>query len=306
MMPNRPTAVHRSLIILYSVLAVGLGTTLAAETEEYQNEIENWHRDRQEQLTAESGWLSLIGLFWLEEGINLIGSDPDSDVLLPSAKAPSEVGRLILQAGQVHLTVAPGAPLTYEGDPVSDLDLAVDTSGDPTVLDLGDLQFYVIERSGRFGVRARDRYHPARFDFPGIEKFPTRPEWRIVGRLETHDPPRTIPIPNVLGQINDLKSPGTAVFDVDGQSYRLEALQASRGRLYLIFADQTSGRETYGGGRFLYSEPVAEDGSVVLDFNKSYNPPCAFTDFATCPLPPRQNKLATRIEAGERKYGRHR
>ncbi len=277
----------------------------AAEAASYASQIEDWHRGRLEQLTSETGWVTLIGLFWLEEGPNTLGSAAGSTVLLPTAKAPASVGTLELRSGRLHLRVTPGVELTHGGQPVTEMDLGVDTSGAPTVLDLGDLQFHVIERAGRFGVRARDRQHPARFEFPGIEIFPIDPDWRITGRLETHDPPRTIPIPNVLGQVNDLESPGTAVFEIEDRSYALEALQGSGERLYLIFADQTSGPETYGGGRFLYSEPVATDGSVVLDFNKAHNPPCAFTDFATCPLPPRQNKLEVRIEAGEKKYGHH-
>jgi len=226
-------------------------------------------------------------------------------VILPSAKAPLHAGTFTLDGGQIRLEVARDVVITQDGNPISTLDLAPDTSGDPTVLDLGDLQFFVIERSGRYGLRVRDRQHPARFDFPGIETFPIQEDWRITGRLETYDPRRTIPIPNVLGTVNNLESPGTTVFDIDGQQYRLDALQGGNNTLYLIFADETSGRETYGGGRFLYSEPVADDGTVVLDFNKAYNPPCAFTDYATCPLPPRQNKLKVRIEAGEKNYGTH-
>jgi uncharacterized protein (DUF1684 family) len=204
----------------------------------------------------------------------------------------------------VRLQVAESARITHAGRRVTELDLAADTTGEPTILDLGDLQFFVIERGGRFGLRIRDRNHPARFDFPGIDRFPVDPAWRLTARLETFEPPRTIKIPNVLGQLTPRESPGAAVFEVAGVTYRLDALAGPEGKLYLIFADQTSGRESYGGGRFLYSEPVAEDGTVVLDFNKAYNPPCAFTDYATCPLPPRQNKLAVRIEAGEKTFGR--
>lgn len=292
-------------VLCGSLLPIAGRNATADETASYQVAIEDWHRQRQDSLTSETGWLSLIGLFWLEEGDNLLGSAPESSIRLPDTKAPAQAGTLTLDGEHVSLKVTPGAVVTHGGVPISELDLAVDTSGKPTILDLGDLQFFVIERAGRYGLRVRDRNHPARFEFPGIEIFPIDSLWRINGRLETYDPPRNIPIPNVLGQVNDQESPGTAVFDIGGQSYRLDALPGPDGRLYLIFGDQTSGRETYGGGRFLYSEPVAADGSVVLDFNKAYNPPCAFTDYATCPLPPRQNKLAARIEAGEKSFDRH-
>lgn len=281
----------------------GSDVVLGSATDEYRAGVEAWHQQRAESLSAENGWLSLIGLFWLHEGANTMGSDPGADIVLPAGKSPSQAGVLDLAGGRVILEVDDAAAITHDGQPVSSIELAVDTTGEPTVLDLGDLQFLLIDRSGKYGLRIRDRQHPARFDFPGIERFPIDADWRITGHLETYDPPRSIPIPNVLGQVNPQESPGTAIFEVEGQTYRIDALQGSRGRLYLIFGDQTSGRETYGGGRFLYSEPVAADGTVVIDFNKAYNPPCAFTDYATCPLPPRQNKLSIRIEAGEMKYG---
>jgi len=300
---------RRSRILLLGVfilLATLPGVAAGADANSYRHEIEAWRQNRVERLTAEDGWLTLIGLFWLKEGANTLGSAPDSGVVLPADKAPAHVGELTLAGDQLELGVAPGVVVTHQGEPISKLTLAADTSGQPTILDLGDLQFFVIERHGRFGLRVRDRAHPARSTFEGIDTYPTTPDWRITGRLERHEPPRTIPVPNVLGTVNHQASPGTVVFEVDDQIYRLDALEASKGRLHLIFADQTSGPETYGGGRFLYSDPVAEDGSVVLDFNKAYNPPCAFTDFATCPLPPRQNKLrGLRIDAGEKNHGRH-
>lgn len=296
-----------SLVVLTGVLCTIPGSQTAAgdDTDAYEIALEEWHRQRIDGLTSETGWLSLIGLFWLEEGVNTVGSDPEGDIVLPSSKSPFRAGTLFLEDGQVRLQASEDAGINHQGAPATNLELAVDTSGSPTMLDLGDLQFYVLERSGLYGLRVRDRNHPARFDFPGLEIFSIDPRWRITGRLETHDPPRTVPIPNVLGQVNEQESPGTVVFEIDGQSYRLDSLRGPDGTLYLIFGDQTSGRETYGGGRFLYSESVADDGSVILDFNKAYNPPCAFTDYATCPLPPRQNKLSVRIEAGEKSFGRH-
>ena len=293
---------------------VGLGVlllmlpalALAADTDDaYEAEIDAWYAARVERLTAPDGWLTLIGLFWLQEGPNTMGSGASSQILLPADKAPGHVATLEKSGGRVELVAAPGADLSRDGRAVTRMTMLPDTSGEPTILDIGDLQFFVIERGDRLGLRVRDRQSPRRFDFPGIERFPVDPRWRIEGTLERHDPPQTIPIPNVLGTVAQEPSPGTLVFDFDGHTYRIDALPASDDRLYLIFADATSGRETYGGGRFLYSDPVQPDGSVVADFNKAYNPPCAFTDFATCPLPPRQNKLAVRIEAGEKKYGDH-
>ena len=300
---------HSLVAVGAAILPVGsalLGSQrLAAEDlASYRASVAEWDRQRAASLTAETGWLSLIGLFWLQEGDNTLGSDPRSDIALPASKSPARAGTLTLRDQRLRLQVAESAPITQAGRRVSELELAADTTGEPTVLDLGDLQFYVIERGGRFGLRVRDRNHPARFDFPGIDRFPVDPAWRLTGKLETFEPARTLEIPNVLGQLTPQESPGAAVFEIAGEIHRLDALAGPEGTLYLIFADQTSGRETYGGGRFLYSEPVAEDGTVVLDFNKAYNPPCAFTDYATCPLPPRQNKLAVPIEAGEKTFDR--
>lgn len=299
-----------SVASLTSALAL-MGCLVLASTAElpaedhgtYEAEIEDWHQRRAASLTSETGWLSLIGLFWLTEGDNTFGSAPANAITLLATKSPPHAGTLTLHRDQVRLRVAEGA-ITRDGEPVTKLDLTADTTGQPTVLDMGDLQFFIIERGGRFGLRVRDRNHPARFSFSGIDRFPTDLSWRLTGRLETFDPPRTVKIPNVLGQISQQPSPGSVSFEIDGATYSIDALPGPDGSLYLIFADQTSGRETYGGGRFLYSEPVVEDGSVVLDFNKAYNPPCAFTDYATCPLPPRQNKLAVRIEAGEKSFGK--
>ncbi len=275
------------------------------DTAAYLDEIETWHRERTDRLTAEDGWLTLIGLFWLEEGKNTMGSAPGSRILLPASKAPDRAAILTLEGESVHIEVAGDVVVTRGGQPVTSAAMAADTTAEPTVLDLGDLRFFVIERGGRLGLRVRDRAHPARFDFTGIDRFPVDPGWRVAGRLERHDPPRSVHILNVLGVLSEEPSPGTVVFELGGRTCRLDALQGPEGRLYLIFADQTSGRETYGGGRYLYSEPVQPDGTVVLDFNKAYNPPCAFTDFATCPLPPRQNRLPIRVEAGEKSFGDH-
>lgn len=294
-------------ILLWCCLLIPKGALAAggADSASYLSEIEAWRGQRLQRLTAEDGWLTLIGLYWLDEGANTIGSKAGSAVLLPAAKAPDRVGTLTLVENRIRFEVSSGVPVLRQGGPVSALTLETDASGNPTILGLGDLSFHVIERSGRYAVRVRDRAHPARLRFDGIESFPVVPEWRLRARLAPHDPAKEISVPTVMGTVSTQLSPGVVIFEVGGDVYRLEALTGPDRRLFLIFADQTSGRETYGGGRFLYSEPVDSGGSVVLDFNKAYNPPCAFTDFATCPLPPRQNKLALRIDAGEKRYAHH-
>jgi uncharacterized protein (DUF1684 family) len=292
--------------LLLILVMAGAGKSAAhADSGSYEQEIEAWREARVERLTSDDGWLTVIGLLWLEEGVNTLGRSPENDLVFETPKAPDSVGRITLRGTRLHFEAAPETVVTQDGRPVQSLDLEPDVSGDPTFLDLGDLRFHILERAGRYALRLRDRQHPSRFDFPGIESYPVDPKWRVEARFEVHDPVKKIPIPNVLGTINDETSWGAVVFTVDGETLRLDALaEPGAERLFLIFGDATTGRETYGGGRYLYADSPDADGKVVVDFNQAYNPPCAFTDFATCPLPPRQNRLAARIEAGEKKFDR--
>lgn len=164
-------------------------------------------------------------------------------------------------------------------------------------MDLPCLSFTIIERGKRIGVRIRNRNHPALHEFQGMRWFPILEEYRLVARWEAYQQPKTIPIVNVLGDVNQEKSPGRAWFKLNGTEYSLEPVASGR-RLFFIFRDATGGKETYGAGRFLYTD-MPKDGTVIVDFNRAVNPPCAFTPYATCPLPPIQNRLAVRIEAGE-------
>lgn len=274
----------------------------AGVTADYQKEIEAFRAERAEGLKNPNGWLSLVGLFWLDEGENRIGSDPEGKVVFPAGKAPARAGALVRQGDKVSLKVAPGVGITAEGKPVADgTVLTADKDAKPVILDLGSLSFFVIRRGDRVGVRVRDRESPALASFTGVESFPIRPDLRVEARFEPYAPPKPIPITNIIGIVEDQPSPGAVVFEHGGKSWRLDALEGTDGELFLLFADGTSGEETYGAGRFLDTKKPL-NGKVVVDFNLAYNPPCAFTPYATCPLPPRQNRLAMRIEAGEKNY----
>jgi uncharacterized protein (DUF1684 family) len=272
----------------------------------YTDEVEQWKAKRLASLKGEDGWLSLVGLHWLKEGENRLGSDPSSDVPLLEGKAPRVAGSIFLSGGATRIEARPDSGITSEGKPVTSLDLQPDTSGKPTVLKLGTLTFHVIKRGERLGVRVKDSASPERTNFRGLEYFPVDERWRVEARLEPHNPPKSIPITNVLGMEEDTPSPGTLVFDLNGQTYRLDALtEGGEEQFFVIFADQTSGKETYGAGRYLYAGPPDSQGRLLIDFNKAYSPPCAFTKYATCPLPPEQNKLPIRVEAGEKFAGHH-
>lgn len=268
----------------------------------YETEIREWQAGRAKGLLRETGWLTLTGLFWLDEGESGVGAAAGNKVRLPE-KAPESVGTLARRGTSVTLTTGPGAMVTVGGNPVGSIEMKADTTGEPTIAEVGPVQFFVIQRGDRVGVRVRDRENPALQSFRGLEYFPTDPKWRVEARLEKYDPPKQIPILNIVGIVEPLPSPGALVFEIDGKEYRLDPiLEEGSDELFVIFADATSGGATYGAGRYLYAKPAGPDGTTILDFNKSYNPPCAFTEFATCPLPPRQNRLPIRIEAGEKAY----
>jgi uncharacterized protein (DUF1684 family) len=272
----------------------------------YRAEVEKWRADRIAHLTAEDGWLTLVGLSWLHEGDNSVGADASNQVVLPPAKSRPVLGRIRVAGGRAHLDVEPGVEVTHEGKRIRTLDLASDETGEPTLLRHGTLSFYLIRRGEKLGVRVKDSANAARKSFRGIDNYPVASAWRVAARFEPYPAGRTIRIPNVLGNVTRERSPGAVVFSIGGQEYRLDAVEEQgETDLFLVFGDSTNGTTTYGAGRFLYAPRPGQDGRTVVDFNKAYNPPCAFTPFATCPLPPLQNRLPVRVEAGEKSYGKH-
>ncbi len=269
----------------------------------YLAEIDAWHQQRIAALTRPTGWLSLAGLFWLKEGENRFGSDPANEIVFPADKAPGLMGWFYLRNAQVTVKIAPGVTVTAEGAPVTEMPLRSDAEDRPTVLTHGSLSWYVIQRGERIGIRLRDSENPRLKAFKGIERYPVSPQWRIPARWVPYDPPKKIPVPNVLGTVYEEDSPGALEFVVDGQTCRLDAIaEPGDTELFVIFADPTNGAETYGAGRFLYVPRPDSSGFTYIDFNKAYNPPCVFTEFATCPLPPAENRLPVRITAGEKNY----
>jgi uncharacterized protein (DUF1684 family) len=274
-----------------------------AAPDAYTAEIEKWRAAREERLRADGGWLTVSGLFWLKDGPNTFGSAKGNDIELP-APAPARAGVLDFAGGKTVLRLEPGAKVESGGKPVaSGMALRADTAeGGPDVLVLGPISLQVIERGGRFGVRMKDNNSYRRRTFPGLKWYPVAPAYKVVAKFVPHAAPKTIDIANVLGQVDKMPSPGYVEFELDGKPMRLEPVIEEPGatELFYIFRDKTSGKDTYPAGRFLYSA-MPKDGTVVLDFNKAYSPPCAFTAFATCPLPPRQNWLPVPIEAGEKR-----
>jgi uncharacterized protein (DUF1684 family) len=265
----------------------------------YRAEIEKHRAEREAELKSDAGWLTVAGLFWLKNGPNVAGSDPRSNIVLP-AKAPARLGVFQMKAGAVTFVAEPGVTVTSDGTVVT---RAVLKEGERAALSAGDLRFFLLRRGDRVGIRMRDLRSRMREEYKGLEYYPINPSYRVIAKFTSHAAPRKIPILNVLGQTPEMVSPGYVTFTLHGQRLQLEPVYETDERkdLFFIFKDLTSRDATYPAGRYLHA-PLPRGGVVVLDFNRAYNPPCAFTDFATCPLPPKQNHLAVRIEAGELAY----
>ena len=273
--------------------------------EAHRLEIEAWHEKQMASLKSENGWLNLIGLYWLEEGENSFGSGAEVDLKLENKIFPETIGIFFLEAGKVYFEPKVEG-VESEGSVVQDKILIFD----PEVkinkpLTLGSLHWVIIKRSDAFGVRLRDYEADVVSKFEGVEQYPIDLNWRIVAKFIPYESSKTISITNVIGQTTENPSPGYLQFQIGGKTFTLDALDGNEEELYLIFADETSGGETYGGGRYMYVKKADDSGNVILDFNKAYNPPCVYTAHATCPLPPRQNILDVAITAGHKNYGDH-
>jgi uncharacterized protein len=264
--------------------------------EEHAAGVISWWAARDERLRDPNGWLTLVGLHWLQPGENTFGADPSNDIVLSGNGVPARAGALQLTDEDVRLR--------YADEELREEPLVSDRVGEPSVIQLGSLHMYVIQRGDRLGLRVRDHDSPAVAAFQGMDHFPIDDSWRVQARLVPSMPGQTVEIVDVTGDVGAEETPGSVVFERDGRECSITALpgEADTRNLWLIFGDATNGTETYGGGRFLYTEPVGEDGSVVVDFNLAYNPPCVFSPYATCPLPPPENRLPIRIEAGERTF----
>jgi uncharacterized protein (DUF1684 family) len=272
----------------------------------YKAEIEKWKEHRLSGLTRNDGWLTLCGFFWLKEGENRFGSDSSNQIVFPKGKAPKVAGSLWLENGSVRVQAKRGADVTVGGARITSMALRSDEDGlaDPTVMNIGTLSFYLIKRGGQLAVRVKDKENPARLNFKGLEYFPVDPKWRFEATYEPYSPPKMLQIATMINTVETDSCPGAVAFDVDGKTYRLDVIieRGTENHLFIMFEDSTNGKETYALGRQLYTDMPDSNGKVILDFNKAYNWPCVFTEYATCPIPPKQNHLPFRVEAGEKMY----
>ena len=284
-------------------------TSTKAQTNFDVAELKKWDAERIAALKQPDGWLNLEGLFWLKKGANSFGSSIENELVYDNAAFPKHLGDFIYEDGKVYWKDAATEKITIKDNAglvvanAETLNLLTATEGD-YISQWKDFLWVVIKREDKVGVRFRNLKAKTLLEFKGIERFPVDPKWRVKAKVipQNQNP---LMIMNVLGQNTAQKHGGQLVFEIEGKTYRLDAIDEGGVRLFVTFADATSGKTTYGSGRFIELDKPDADGYTYIDFNKAYNPPCAFTEFATCPLPPPQNRLSIAIPAGEKKYGQH-
>lgn len=280
------------------LLVAALALTQAPSS--YRAEIETYRKERIEELTAPNGWLAVRGLFWLHEGANTAGSDPSSEIKLP-ARVTKRLGVFTLKSGQVTFTADPSASVSAEGKPVTTYTFT--RPGERSAIVSDGVTIFMLRRGDRVGLRMLDPDSTQRKTFSGLKYFPLDPSYRLSAKFVAYAKLKEVPVPNVLGQLVPMESPGYVEFTLKGHPYRLEPVYetSAHSDLFFIFKDLTSRTDTYEAGRFLHT-PLPKGDVVDLDFNRAYNPPCAFTEFATCPLPVKENQLQVAIKAGELRY----
>jgi uncharacterized protein (DUF1684 family) len=294
-------------IFLTSFFLTILALTSVAQSNKSETDL--WHATRIEALKQPNGWLNLEGLFWFKEGINRFGSNTNNDLVYANPTFPAYLGDFIFEAGKVFWKDAKTEKVTIRNSEgaliqnTSSLNLLTEKEGAYTC-QWKDFVWIVIKREDKIGVRFRNLKSKTLLGFKGIERFPVDAKWRVKAKVIPQDQ-NPLMIMNVLGQNTAQKHGGQLVFELEGKTYKLDAIDEGGVRLFITFADATSGKTTYGSGRFIELEKPDANGETYIDFNRAYNPPCAFTEFATCPLPPAQNRLTIAIPAGEKKYGHH-
>jgi uncharacterized protein (DUF1684 family) len=283
------------------LILLGLLGSAAAAAETIPAEYQTWRSERVARLTKPDGWLTLIGLHFLKEGANSVGSAPGNEVVL--GKGPARLGTVtVTAAGKVSLEVAAGVDARVDDRRVDRVELKWDAPSAPTKVSFGTVTLFAIDRGGRKALRVKDSAAARRLQFSGLEYFPIDPAWRIEAKWMPFEKARLIPVKNILGQESPELVAGKAVFEHRGRKVELLAIDEGPGEpFFFVIADATSGRETYGGGRHLYAARPTGD-TIILDFNRAENPPCAFTPYSTCPVPPKENQMPFAVAAGEKTY----
>lgn len=293
----------KSSILLLSVLSMFAchdsprESGQASVSENYEEEIQEWNAERIETLKDPTGWLRLAGMYILEEGENTFGSGVNQDLQFPEGTIPEHAGTFILNDGNVYMKAANGVDFSIEEEIVREI--TIYNGHDTPEIQYETLEWHVIKRQDLIAIRLYNKENKKADQFEGFDRYPVDSEWHLKARFIPNPENATIPITNVLGQTDEVKNPGTLIFEKDEKTFTLNALDIDNDRLFLIVGDQTNVTETYQAGRFIYVDYPDEDGYTIIDFNKIYNPPCAYNLFTTCQLPPPSNRLELAITAGE-------
>jgi uncharacterized protein (DUF1684 family) len=289
---------NKLLLILLSLIIIQSCSTPSPSEKLYQEEIQNWQRERIQKLKSKNGWLNLAGLFWLKEGQNTIGSDTSNSLIFPES-APPFIGEINMIGDSLSFMANNAIIVTADGQEVSSCMLTDDQKGKPILISTGDYAFYIIKRDSKYGIRLRWYQHPNIEALEHIPSFNISSKWRIKAKYIPFDTAKIFQIGTMIGGTEDYICPGLLKFKINLKTYQLYPSQSGKG-FFIIFGDKTSGKETYAAGRFLYIDGPDKNNRVIIDFIKAYNPPCAFTPYATCPLPPLENILDVEIKAGEK------
>ncbi|NOQ26892.1 MAG: DUF1684 domain-containing protein [Bacteroidales bacterium] len=275
--------------------------------EEYVQSVQEWQIKRLESLKSENGWLNLVGLHWLKDGQNPFGSNEANNIIFPE-NAPGFIGNIILYKGNLSISINEDVEVFINDSLLKESDILTDAEKGTTKFKMGSFRWYIIKRGDRYGIRLKDLESPLIDQITKVPSFPIDSKWRLKAKFEKFDTPKEIAVPNVLGDTEYEKCYGLIKFKIGDEEHSLMPLGDGNKGFFVIFADETSAEETYGAGRFLSVDKPDEKGNTFVDFNKATNPPCAFTDYATCPLPPRENILSVKILAGEKvneHFGHH-
>jgi uncharacterized protein (DUF1684 family) len=292
------------LLLVQAVLCSGI-LSLQEESEEdsfLEAELA-WRKQMDERMKSTTSWLSIAGLYWLQEGENSFGTSSSCSIQLPENSSPGQTGVFTLKNGKVLLKAHPDVVLKVNGKVTSRATLKGDDSDRPDLVEIEDLRMWVIKRGNRYAIRLRDLNHLPFLDYSGLDFFPPEVKYKIEADFVPYAEHKKIEVPTMIGTQTEMTVVGFVRFLLDEKEFRLEAFSGSLEdeNLFFVFKDETSGHETYEASRFLVAQRL-ESGKIDLNFNRAYNPPCAYTLYATCPLPPPENHLGIRIEAGEKKY----
>ena len=284
---------------LLAAIALATATTTLAADPQHLKSVQEWRQRAEASLRRDNGWLTLAGRIEMKPGVNTFGTGKDNDIVFPEGLGPARMGTITVDGGKVKVKLAEGLKMTKDGETFTEREMGVGTEKRDWV-QMGRASFHVIERNGRYILRLADKESEVRKRFGGRVWYDVKGEYLVPAKFVAYDTPRKIPIVNVIDEVTDVDAPGYVEFKLNGKTHRLDVVGDDDG-LFFVFRDATAGETTYGPGRFLYVDKKPKPGEPFkLDLNRAYNPPCAFSEFTTCPLPPKQNILKVKIEAGEK------